>query len=703
MPDIDVDFDYIQRGEVIEYVKRRYGSDHVAQIVTFGTMAAKGAIRDVGRVLNMPYAQVADIAKLVPNELKMTLDKALETSADFRKAYEGSEEVHRLVDLARKIEGLPRHSSTHAAGVVIARHPLTDYVPVSMSDGTLVTEYDKDHVEELGLLKMDFLGLRTLTVITDAVKNIKKNRGETLDINSIPLVDDETSKMLCEGKTGAVFQMESSGMTALVKDLAPQGFADLIPTVALYRPGPLGSGMVEDFIGGRHGTKEVHYLHPLLEPILKETFGVVLYQEQVMQIVQVLAGFTLGQADLLRRAMGKKKAKILLGQKENFLAGCKKNGIEMGLANTIFDLLTHFADYGFNKSHSAAYALVAWQTAYLKAHYPQEFMAAMLTSVMDTDKVAGYIEQCRRMGIPILPPDINASEAYFTVDGTSIRFGLAAVRNVGENALKGMIAERQAGGPFRSLVDFCSRVNARTLSKRAIESLIRCGAFDSLGARRSQLLAVLDKALGEAARKQRDAQNGQMGLFGEEVLDEAAELDLPDIYHRPSARPLRGGALAAAGHPHARERRRAGSAGRARRRHVHGAQAHHDAQGRDDVLCDARGLHGQPGGHRLPAHVLRSRELARRRYGGRRAGARGHGGRRGEAPRRPPLAARLLPPCLLREDPRGEGRAGDLRCARGALPGAPRRQRRLPLRGRALAQDGSEGLAARGRGRQAGA
>ena len=534
MPDIDVDFDYIQRGEVIEYVKRRYGSDHVAQIVTFGTMAAKGAIRDVGRVLNMPYAQVADIAKLVPNELKMTLDKALETSADFRKAYEEHEDVHRLVDLARKIEGLPRHSSTHAAGVVIARHPLTDYVPVSMSDGTLVTEYDKDHVEELGLLKMDFLGLRTLTVITDAVKNIKKNRGETLDINSIPLVDEETSKMLCEGKTGAVFQMESGGMTALVKDLAPQGFADLIPTVALYRPGPLGSGMVEDFIGGRHGTKEVHYLHPLLEPILKETFGVVLYQEQVMQIVQVLAGFTLGQADLLRRAMGKKKAKILLDQKENFLAGCKKNGIEMGLANTIFDLLTHFADYGFNKSHSAAYALVAWQTAYLKAHYPQEFMAAMLTSVMDTDKVAGYIEQCRRMGIPILPPDINASEAYFTVDGASIRFGLAAVRNVGENALAGMVAERQAGGPFSSLVDFCSRVSTRTLSKRAIESLIRCGAFDSLGARRSQLLAVLDKALGEAARKQRDLASGQMGLFGEEVLDEAAELDLPDI---PEASP----------------------------------------------------------------------------------------------------------------------------------------------------------------------
>ncbi len=529
MPDIDVDFDYIQRGKVIEYVKERYGYDHVAQIVTFGTMAAKGAIRDVGRALNMPYAQVSDIAKLVPNELKMTLDKAMKESADFRKAYEESEDVRRLIDLAKKIEGLPRHSSTHAAGVVIARHPLTDYVPVSMSDGTLVTEYDKDHVEELGLLKMDFLGLRTLTVIADAVRNVAKNRGETVDIEHIPLTDDATSKMLCEGKTGAVFQMESGGMTQLVKDLAPRGFTDLIPTVALYRPGPLGSGMVEDFIAGLHGEKEVTYMHPLLEPILKETFGVVLYQEQVMQIVQVLAGFTLGQADFLRRAMGKKKAKILMDQKQNFLDGCKKNGIEMGLANTIFDLLTHFADYGFNKSHSAAYALVAWQTAYLKAHYPQEFMAAMLSSVMDTDKVTVYIEQCRRMGIPILPPDINASEISFTVDGPAIRFGLAAVRNVGENALKGVIAERTEHGPFTSLVDFCSRIDAQKFSKRPLESLIRCGAFDSLGARRSQLLAVLDKAMGEAQRKQRDEASGQLGLFSADVLDEAAELELPDI------------------------------------------------------------------------------------------------------------------------------------------------------------------------------
>ena len=334
MPDIDVDFDYIRRGEVIEYVKRRYGADHVAQIVTFGTMAAKGAIRDVGRVLGMPYSQVSDIAKLIPNELHITIDGALKSSQDFRQLYEGDAEVKRLIDLARQVEGLPRNTSTHAAGVVIARHPLTDYVPVSMDEGTLITEYDKDHVEELGLLKMDFLGLRTLTVISDCLANIEKTRGEKVDIRHIPLADELTSKMLCAGRTGAVFQMESGGMTNLVKDIAPTCFADLIPTVALYRPGPLGSGMVDDFIAGRRGTKQVEYLHPLLEPILKETFGVVLYQEQVMQVVQVLAGFSLGQADLLRRAMGKKKAELLMAQKQDFLDGCKKNGLcACGLAD----------------------------------------------------------------------------------------------------------------------------------------------------------------------------------------------------------------------------------------------------------------------------------------------------------------------------------------------------------------------------------
>lgn len=528
MPDIDIDFDYIQRSKVIDYVKERYGYDHVAQIVTFGTMAAKGAVRDVGRVLNMPYSQVADIAKLIPNELKITLDKALKESADFRKLYDSDADVKKLIDLARKIEGLPRHSSTHAAGVVIARNPLTDYLPVTVSEGTLVTEFDKDHVEELGLLKMDFLGLRTLTVINDTIANIKKNRQEVIDINAIPLADELTADMLCAGKTGAVFQMESSGMTNLVKDLAPRNFADLIPTVALYRPGPLGSGMVEDFIGGRHGTKEVTYMHPLLEPILKETFGVVLYQEQVMQIVQVLAGFSLGQADLLRRAMGKKKHEILLAQKENFLKGCAQNQIDADLATTIFDLLTHFADYGFNKSHSAAYALVAWQTAYLKAHYPAEFMAAMLTSIMDTQKVPRYIELARRMELEILPPDINASMANFSVDHEAIRFGLAAVRNVGDAAIASIVEARQADGRFKSLLDFCKRIDTSTINKRMLESLIKCGAFDSLGAKRSQLLAIMDAAMSEAQREKRDAMNGQLGLFGEDI-GETYALKLPDI------------------------------------------------------------------------------------------------------------------------------------------------------------------------------
>ena len=528
MPDIDIDFDYIQRSKVIDYVKERYGYDHVAQIVTFGTMAAKGAVRDVGRVLNMPYSQVADIAKLIPNELKITLDKALKESADFRKLYDSDADVKKLIDLARKIEGLPRHSSTHAAGVVIAPNPLTDYLPVAVSEGTLVTEFDKDHVEELGLLKMDFLGLRTLTVINDTIANIKKNRQEVIDINAIPLADELTADMLCAGKTGAVFQMESSGMTNLVKDLAPRNFADLIPTVALYRPGPLGSGMVEDFIGGRHGTKEVTYMHPLLEPILKETFGVVLYQEQVMQIVQVLAGFSLGQADLLRRAMGKKKHEILLAQKENFLKGCAQNQIDADLATTIFDLLTHFADYGFNKSHSAAYALVAWQTAYLKAHYPAEFMAAMLTSIMDTQKVPRYIELARRMELEILPPDINASMANFSVDHEAIRFGLAAVRNVGDAAIASIVEARQADGRFKSLLDFCKRIDTSTINKRMLESLIKCGAFDSLGAKRSQLLAIMDAAMSEAQREKRDAMNGQLGLFGEDI-GETYALKLPDI------------------------------------------------------------------------------------------------------------------------------------------------------------------------------
>lgn len=536
MPDIDVDFCYVRREEVIEYVKRRYGEDHVAQIATFGTLAAKGALRDVGRAIDMSISDVTQVTKLIPAELGITIDKAMKDVKELRQMYEESSDVRRLIDLAKGVEGLHRHSSTHAAGIVIARNPLTDYLPVFVSDGTLVTQYDKDHVEELGLLKMDFLGLRTLTVLADAVENIEHSRGEKIDINKIPLVDEKTAKMLCAGQTGAVFQMESSGMTALVKDLHPEGFVDLIPTVALYRPGPLGSGMVEDFIKGRAGKKQVEYMHPLLEPILKETFGVVLYQEQVMQIVQVLAGFSLGQADLLRRAMGKKKHSILMAQKENFLKGTKERGIDDKLAQHIFDLLTHFADYGFNKSHSAAYGYVAWQTAYLKAHYPAEFMAAMLTSVMDTnDKVGVYIEQCRRMGIKILPPDINASYTAFSVDGESIRFGLAAVKNVGEAAIAGIVKEREQSGPFKDMMDFCSRIDSRVVNRRVLESLIKCGALDSFGNKRSQMIDALDQAMTLAVTMQKERRSGLMGLFGDEEMAEANRLVLKDVLEVPKA------------------------------------------------------------------------------------------------------------------------------------------------------------------------
>ena len=525
MPDIDIDFDDINRGRVISYVKERYGEDHVAQIATFGTMGAKGAIRDVGRVLEMSFSEVSAITKLVPAELNITLERALKESSDFRRLYDEDESVRRVIDLARKIEGLPRNISIHAAGVVIAKEPLASQVPVWVSEGTLVTEFDKDDVEALGLLKMDFLGLRTLTIIADTVHHVRASHGIDLDVDAIPLVDEKTSQMLCNGDTGAVFQMESAGMTNLVKDLQPKGFVDLIPTVALYRPGPLGSGMVTDFIDGLHGKKEVVYMHPLLEPILKETFGVVLYQEQVMQIVQVLAGFSLGQADLLRRAMGKKKHDLLMAQKEIFLQGCAKNGLETSLANHIFDLLTHFADYGFNKSHSAAYGLLAWQTAYLKAHYPVEFMAGVLTSIMDkTDKIPVYIQLCRQMGIKILPPDINSSAATFGIEDGAIRFGLAAVRNVGENAIVSMERVRAEGGKFRSLVDFCARVDMRAVNKRALESLIKCGAFDSIGTERNQLLASLDAAMQDAARRQRDVLSGQGGLFGEETMEEVQQI-----------------------------------------------------------------------------------------------------------------------------------------------------------------------------------
>lgn len=538
MPDIDMDFCYENRDRVIKYVQQKYGEDHVSQIITFGTLAAKAVLRDVGRVLDIPLSEVNRIVKLVPNELGMTLDKALSMSREFKKEYETNETVHRLVDFGKALEGLPRHSSTHAAGVVISAKPVDDYVPVQKSkEDELTTQYEKDLVEELGLLKMDFLGLRTLTVIGDTLKLIKKDHGIDLkiDINHIPLDDPDTCKLLTEGDTAGVFQMESSGITNLVKELAPTHFEDMIPLVALYRPGPLGSGMVDDFIKGSHGEKEVTYLHPLLEPILKDTYGVILYQEQVMQIASVMGGFSLGQADLLRRAMGKKKESILVAQRENFLAGTRKNNISDEIANKVFDLMVYFAGYGFNKSHSAAYAFIAWQTAYLKAHYRPEFMAATMSSfINDVSKISYYVAECRRHGVKVLSPDVNASVDDFSVQDGAIRFGLSGVKTVGENAIKAILDARQKGGQFKSLGDFCSRVDIHVVNKKALEGLIKCGAMDSFGKKRAQLVAVLDQAVSMGALKQKDEQAGQMSLFGgDEEEAVMTELTYPDIPEYP--------------------------------------------------------------------------------------------------------------------------------------------------------------------------
>ena len=531
LPDIDVDLCYIRRDEVIDYVRKRYGADKVSQIVTFGTLAAKAAIRDVARVLDISFVESSRLVKMIPNVLNITIDDALKKSKELRGEYETNSDSKKIIDFARKLEGLPRHSSVHAAGVVISKVPLDEIVPLQISNGALVTQYDKDKIEELGLLKMDFLGLRTLTIIAEALTNIKNSRGVELEPAKIPLRDKKTSDMLSAGKTGAVFQMESPGMTNLVKDLRPESFEDLIPTVALYRPGPLGSGMVDDFIAGKHGRKVAHYLHPKLEPILKETFGVILYQEQVMQIVQTLAGFTLGQADILRRAMGKKKAEILLAQKENFLRGCATNGVSNSLAEKIFELLSHFADYGFNKSHSAAYGLLAWQTAYLKAHFPAEYMAAIMSGTTDADKVSTYIDLSRRLGIKILPPDVNSGNGHFTVSGNAIRFGLSAIKSVGEAAVTAIVTERKRGGKFKSLADFCGRVDAKCITRRTLENLIKCGAFETVDTRRTAMLESLDSAIGAGLQRQRELKSGAINLFGDDELN-ATTCALPAVKER---------------------------------------------------------------------------------------------------------------------------------------------------------------------------
>lgn len=542
MPDVDVDLCFERRGEVISYVTSRYGADRVAQIATFGTMMARAAIRDVGRVLNIPYAEVDRVAKLVPAELHITIERALQESPELREVYEQNAQIKKVLDLAALLEGMPRHASTHAAGLVITREPLTHYLPLyKAADGPVTTQFAKDQIEELGLLKMDLLGLRTLTVIAETLRLISKNGGPVLDIDSIPLNDAKTFELLCAGETTGVFQLESSGMRAILKDLRPEAFEDIVALVALYRPGPLGSGMVEDFIKRKHGVKKITYLHPALEPILRDTYGVILYQEQVMRIASDLAGFTLGEADLLRRAMGKKKPEIIAGLRSQFIKGAVKKGCAPDVAGQIFDLVEYFAGYGFNKSHSAAYALVAYQTAYLKANYRAEYMAALLTSVRDnTDKIAAYVEECRRMGIEVLPPDINESEKDFTVVGGKIRFGLAAIKNVGVGAVEVIIRERQEKGLFRSYADFCRRLDTRVINKRVLESLIKSGAFDSLGHRRAQLMVMVDNALELAGQASRERANGQLSLldFWGDYTGDAFSLALPDIDEYPQGQLL---------------------------------------------------------------------------------------------------------------------------------------------------------------------
>ncbi len=531
-PDIDIDFCENRRGEVIEYVTRKYGRENVAQIITFGTMKAKAVVRDVGRVLDLSYADVDKIAKMIPFDLKMTLDKALEESPPLQDAYQKDAKVKELIDISRRLEGTTRHASTHAAGVVISPQPLTDLVPLFKgTTADLTTQFDMKGVERIGLLKMDFLGLRTLTLIDNCVKMVEEGTGVRLEPDRFPLDDAKTYALFTAGKTSGLFQFESDGMRDILKRFKPDRLEHLTALNALYRPGPMQ--MIDDFIRRRHGQTRVTYEHPLLEPILKETYGVMVYQEQVMQIASALAGFTLGEADILRKAMGKKKADVMATQKEQFLKGCADRGLAAKKANRIWDLMEQFAGYGFNKSHSAAYAWLAYQTAYLKANFPASFMAALLTSERaNTDKMVSYIGECREMGISVLPPDVNESDIFFSVirkpagngDGSAegapapeeehVRFGLAAIKNVGEGAVEAILAVRRESGRFRSLFDLCERVDLRAVNRRVIESFVKSGCFDTLEPRRSSLFASIDRAMDTGQKQQRDREQGQSSLFG---------------------------------------------------------------------------------------------------------------------------------------------------------------------------------------------
>ncbi|MDD2959264.1 MAG: DNA polymerase III subunit alpha [Lachnospiraceae bacterium] len=539
MPDIDVDFCFERRQEVIDYVVRKYGKDRVVQIVTFGTLAARGVIRDVGRVMDLPYALCDTIAKMVPMELNITIDKALKASTELRTMYENDEKVHTLIDMAKRLEGLPRHTSMHAAGVVISQKSVDEYVPLSRaSDGSITTQFTMTTLEELGLLKMDFLGLRTLTVIQNAVRMAEKSSGLTIEMDRINYEDKDVLASIGTGRTDGVFQLESAGMKSFMKELKPQSLEDIIAGISLYRPGPMD--FIPQYIRGKNNTDSITYDCPQLEPILEPTYGCIVYQEQVMQIVRDLGGYTLGRSDLVRRAMSKKKASVMAKERQNFVygnveekvPGCVANGIDEKVANKIYDDMTDFAKYAFNKSHAAAYAVVSYQTAWLKYYYPVEYMAALMTSVIDNaGKVAEYIMSCRQMGIRILPPDINEGEGTFSADGKNIRYGLSAIKSIGRPVIEAILEERKLGGRFDSLKDFVQRLSGKEVNKRTIENFIKSGAFDCFGAARKQLLLVYAQVMDEVAQEKKASVSGQMSLFdlmGEEDKKEY-EIRLPDV------------------------------------------------------------------------------------------------------------------------------------------------------------------------------
>ena len=539
MPDIDVDFDYERRGQVIDYVRRRYGSDHVAQIITFGTMAARAVIRDVGRVMDLSYQETDRLAKLVPFELGMTLERALSLSTELRRIYEGDERVREVIDTAKKLEGMPRNASTHAAGVLITSEPVVNYVPLQTNDDVVTTQFPMGTLEALGLLKMDFLGLRTLNVIMDTIALAVEAGAEPFKSEDIPLDDPGVYKLISDGDTDGVFQLESAGMKQFLTNMKPENFEDVIAAISLYRPGPMES--IPRYIQGKHDPSSVRYETPLLKPILDVTYGCMVYQEQVMQIVRDLAGYSYGRSDLVRRAMAKKKHDVMAKEKEIFIhgqvengqvvvPGAVRNGVPEDVAKHIFDEMTAFASYAFNKSHAAAYALVAVQTAWLKLHFPVQFMAALMNSLSgNSDKVGYYIQTCRKRGIRVLPPDVNKSQEKFSVEEGAIRFGFAGVKNLGHGAIQAIVSEREAGGPYRDIFDLCERVACAAVNKKCVESLIRAGAMDGLPGSRSQKLCVFERAMDAAGRRQKTAVQGQLSLFDAVEDVEIAPPPLPDV------------------------------------------------------------------------------------------------------------------------------------------------------------------------------